>query len=775
MNRFQITAAAAIVAIAAVSLGGCGGGGGSVVAGGGANTSSSDSTVTVSPSLGKFSAGAHVTIKKPDGTTIATADTTLSGTASVNVGSYSGPLVIEVTGGTGVTYYDEGANTNQPFGANDFLRAIAPSVQTNVGVTTATHAAVEAIKTANGGTIPVGITSGAISDANAKIAVALGIGDVLQAPKLVDGSTANTLDVANVNDKYALQLAALAKLAATGKTALDVANDIARDLSDDKLDGQVNGVAIPNRSTTYTVGSVVGDMSNNVKTQAAALATSNTNNLVNNDPTVVGIVTPDVTKVVAPSPAVLLAKAMFKELRMTFSSLANSSKTGFLDNQARALDVDIKASVAPTMSKVFGRINALNSALKVYDDSGFGVPNNGTYSGNLFPTLVNGVRYKIEGYINALYGNGHFQYCVAGSFAPGPVTCLLAAGTEALYFDPTTSTTSIKFIRIVVTPTSTANQFSYIATREIRNYDYNTGTFGAVLPDTVSACGNGCSGTITRTFSGSALTGIALTGTLPPSTMNASADTVNLSAIKSSLPTLNNYRYALNGSASSTDAAGLHPAALSFDNGSQIDFDDTNSATTGPKLVAVTIIGTIQTSRSKLTGSLSMSDITKDLTGVNTVPANMVFNGSITDTSTNGAGTFLTGKLESSVTGYGSFDSTKLLSDTNYVHGTATFTGTVQAPASPLLKLVISGSSTGANSSSVTLNYSYGTVSITGSGTSTPTGSSFTLSNQDGIQISANPDPLKPNQNVISKAGVTLASFINGVINYVDGSSETFN
>jgi hypothetical protein len=260
MNRIQVPLVAAMLGAAAISLVGCGGGGG-----GGATDQPVVNNVTVSPSLGKFSAGAHVSIKNAAGTSVGSADTTAAGTATVNVGSYSGPIVVEVAGGTNVTYYDEGTKSSSPFGAAAVLRAIAPSVSSAVGVTAATNASVEAIKSApaNGGAIPANITSDAINTSNNKIAVALGIADVLQAPKLVDASTGTTLDIGTAADKYALQLAALAQLASTGKTALDVAVDIAKDLQDGILDGKftpATGPVVPNAATTYTQATVVADI-----------------------------------------------------------------------------------------------------------------------------------------------------------------------------------------------------------------------------------------------------------------------------------------------------------------------------------------------------------------------------------------------------------------------------------------------------------------------------------------------------------------------------------
>jgi hypothetical protein len=69
--------------------------------------------------------------------------------------------------------------------------------------------------------------------------------------------------------------------------------------------------------------------------------------------------------------------------------------------------------------------------------------------------------------------------------------------------------------------------------------------------------------------------------------------------------------------------------------------------------------------------------------------------------------------------------------------------------------------------------YTYGTINITASGTSSSAGSSVTVTNQDGIQIANDPSVAK--QQLITKNGTTVGTFKNGVINYVDGSSETLN
>lgn len=771
MTRFPLTSTAALVAVAAMTLSACGGGGGGSDA---APTAAAGTTVTVSPSLGKFSPGAHVHLLKPDRSLLGKADITSAGTASVNVGSYAGPLLVEVSGDTGVTYYDEGTKDARPFGASEVLRAIAPAVQTSVGVTPATHAAVEAIKFGNGGSIPVAISSADIGAANAKIAAALGISDVLQAPKLVDGSTSTTLDLANVSDKYALQLAALAKLAIGGKTALDVAKEIASDLSDGKLDGQVNGTPIPNRSTGYTVASVAADIANLLKSAASDLGNTNTAALVNSDPTVLGTVKTDVTQVVAPSAGVLQAKAMFAELRTTLNSFSNSAKTGFLNNQALRMSDDVNQVVSPEASKLFSRLSVIDRAITTFEGAQAGITNTGgVYSGTVsIPgEAVTSAWISESGTLNnVLAGTGGTQYCFVARpvTASSPITCYASSAGS---FGFNGSSTFIKFIKFVVMPAA-SGQYSYTATRQNRTWDPATSTLG---PESVVASVPTGAGSVTKTASN-----LTLTGTMPPSATNiftgaatAGVDTITLSSTKSGSSAANT-SYALTGSVSATSVASSKPVTFSLDTGSHIDVDESNAAGTGNKLLAFALVGTARTDATKLTGNLSMSGFTTDKSGTSTVASTVSFTGTLSDTSPSGAGDFLVGKLDATVTGYSNYDVTMLTAGSNYIHGTASFTGTVQAPSRPQLKLVVSGNATGANTGDATVNYSYGTVSITGSGTSSPSaGSSFTLSNQDGITIAA--DPSNAHQNLISKSGVTLGTFSSGVINYADGTSETFN
>lgn len=796
-------------------LAACGGGGG--------DTTPSTNTVTVSPSLGKFSAGAKVTIKNLSGTTLGTGDTTSAGTASVNIGSHSGPILIEVAGSLGVTYFDENDNSSKSFGTSEKLTAIAPAFNASIGVTAATHAAVAAIKAKNSNQIPSSFTADGIQLANSKIAAALGIADVLQTPKLVDISTSTTLDLADIKDKYALQLAALAKLAGTGKSALDVAKDLASDLSDDKLDGQFDplsiggtGATVPNASTvTFNAGTVKGILETRLVDAATVFGTADTKAIVTNDPTTVGTIKPDVSVVVAPPTGtnttyLQKAKAMFAELRTTLRSYVNDGKTGFLDNQAKTAGDDLKASAGPAMDAVLVRIGAIKTAIDTYVLAKAGTTSAYGWSTDVNPESGTGnVRIFQSGNLYGVYnGTGAMNKCwtdstVAASIAK--ITCL-HAGVQG--YDGTNH--RIKFVRFELTPVgSSSTDFSYTATRYnavilTTNWDGSPATFGtpskatnALLTTDANNPVYVVSGSGTTSFakdSNDKLISVSLDGTMPPSSSvcvvpNSNSvtqqspncktgqieipatgvDTLKITGSRTALSTAGNYRYALTGSVSAVKATdSTKTVSLSLDNGTYVDVDEnvTNGQSTAAKL-----IGTVQTAATKFTGTTTMGSFVTNTFSHDRLPSNVVFSGSITDISTGGVGEILTGKLETSISNWSSYNTAINPSSSNYLLGTLTFTGTVAAPSRPVMKLVLSGTTTGFRKGTMTMSYNYGTTTITGSGTSDSGTTSLTLSNQDGIQLA--PDATDSTKVNITKSGGALGFIKDNKVNYVDGFTES--
>lgn len=798
---------------------GCGGGGGG-------DAPLAATPITVAPSLGKFSLGTPVKLTKPDGTELASGSLGADGKYTFSLTGYTGPVVVEVLGGANVQYYDEGTKTMTAFGAGKKLRAMMPKPQTEVGVTALTNAAV--IKLDLAGTLKTA-TASTVDDANTTVTNALktllgltGI-DILQAPTLVDGNTGKNLKAASVGDKYAIALAAFAKTASgtNAKTGLpndasDAAEALANDLKDGNLDGKDTTTATPTTITGYDRATITtnykaatSDLAEAAsetvlnQTYDANLATSSSGSSSGTPTSQPGTGGGSATVPVTGQTDLDLAKAMFAELRTTLNSFANGNKTGFLDTQATSMNADLNANVAPEMAKVANRISALGNAMRTFEDAAAYTSGNtlGFVSGSSPFTKTTTLLRQRGDLLSVWYGYGSSDYCWTDSATgvSSKVTCAHADSNSVDW-----ANNKIKMVFFELTRTAT-NQYTYTATRYNEVVTISAGTnwqpMFAATPTVVTQDSNGNlmpsgSGTVAKTVSGSTVTGLEITGTLPPSasttvttslcssgmgptcTLTSSnnlvttgVDNIAVSVARTAL-TANTYNYALTGSVSTTklgDATKV--VTLSLDSGSYFNTDETPA--TSPKLIAAKFMGTAQTAATKFTGSL---DVGSFATSKNNEfsPTSIVFNGSINDIRPSiGIGQILTGKLEATVTDYANFDSSLAESSTNYLHAKMTFTGTVQAPSRPLLKLVVAAAKTGVATGDVTLNYSYGSnISITGSGTMAPSGNTLVLSNQDGIQfgITANQATIP-----VTKSGTTLATITNGVINYIDGVTESLN
>lgn len=723
---------------------GCGGGSG--------DAAPTLQSMTLTPSLGQFSKGTIVRLKKLDDSVLSSGPIEDNGKVTLTFSGYTGPVVVEVLGGVGVTYYDEGTKTDQPYAGT--LRAVVPTPQAEVGVTALTHAAAAKM------VVSSTLTADQINLANTKVAAIFGYADgdsILQAPTLVNITTGNTLNVATTGDKYALILAALAKTATSGLTKADVVVALASDLKDDKLDGLEGATPI----SSYLPATITTQYLDAAKD----LADDNSKTVIAGAPLVP---TTDVSTVatVSNQSDVDLAKAMFAELRTTLNSFSNGSQTGFLNTQAQRMSADLNANVAPEMGRVGRRLNALQVSIDTLEDAKLYSPGNpngfvlGTAPGTTTPQVL----IRKNGSPDAVWnGYGNWNYCHADASTAAAVTQVVCsfAGPDSAAGNPN----RIKLVTFVLT-SSAAGQYAYTATRYNRSVTLSA--FGAVTSVGNEVIASGVpvgSGTVSQTFDGSNPTGLTVNGTMPPSTDLTGADTIAIAATRTAL-TAPNFRYALTGSVSTTNNADpAKKVTLSLDAGSSIDLNETTGEPVGGK-----IVGTAKTVATQFTGSVEIGSFVTNASGQSD-PTKVVFDGSISDTSSGGAGQILTGKLEATVTDYQSYVSTSAETSTNFLKAKLTFTGTVQAPSRPLLKLVLAADRTSLNSGAVTLNYSYGTNSITGSGLIDETNSannSMTLSNQAGIQVVTK-------TGLVTKAGSTtpVATILNGKIGYADGVTES--
>jgi hypothetical protein len=259
MIRFR---PALLTVTTALALVGCGG-------------SDSDSiavapTVSVSSSaqaqLGSFSAGASVVYFRPDGTTLGTGTTDASGKAAVDLGSYTGPFTVRVSGGPGVTYYDEADRTNKPFGSSASLMAIVKGSVgglNSVGVTPLTHAAAR-LAGLNAASPVLGSRSAAdIDTANGQIAKMFGlpVGFDITKPPTPVSSTSTALTGTSDASSYAAVLAALAITAKAGGVDPATSADSIAALFGSTTPGQANATLasfLANVQTLFSGGAVGG-------------------------------------------------------------------------------------------------------------------------------------------------------------------------------------------------------------------------------------------------------------------------------------------------------------------------------------------------------------------------------------------------------------------------------------------------------------------------------------------------------------------------------------
>jgi len=208
-------------------------------------------TISVVPALGAFGEGAKVSVIDPTtGTELAFKNTNASGVAVVDIGNYSGPMVLRVTGATGVKFYDEGLLGDVDFGSTRAMLAIVPADSltsgSSYGITPFTHlAAVFAGLSAN--TLKVskptgGTESDTMTNALARTRLLLGLRsdtsklrnihtlNLLTAPTVLSSTTASAgIDLSTPGGYmgYLLAEVARASRASTSTSAIDFAERLA--------------------------------------------------------------------------------------------------------------------------------------------------------------------------------------------------------------------------------------------------------------------------------------------------------------------------------------------------------------------------------------------------------------------------------------------------------------------------------------------------------------------------------------------------------------------
>lgn len=228
----------------------------------------STAQVTITPSLGKILNAKVVLRNAKTGVQLGSGTTGNTGVATFTATKTTDPVIAEVQGQANSKYFDESKNAELDFGTEQKIRVVLPTFTNNIGVSTLTEIAYQAaVKKAGSSSA---LTANIVNGANEAIRKALApeLTSITATPHLV-GSTSDLATIANNEaGKYALRLAALAKLVSAENTApaLAVLAQLNADFADGTFDGMADGTAI----TAYTQANLQSKIQANLNSTITA-------------------------------------------------------------------------------------------------------------------------------------------------------------------------------------------------------------------------------------------------------------------------------------------------------------------------------------------------------------------------------------------------------------------------------------------------------------------------------------------------------------------------
>ncbi|MDO8455366.1 MAG: hypothetical protein Q7T07_00430 [Burkholderiaceae bacterium] len=223
--------------------------------------------VTKGP-LGNASVTAYSISGGQMGTTIGSTMTDTNGNFSMGIGSYAGPVMLQVSGGV---YKDEATGTTMSMAQGDVMTAIMPTVAANTNTAGIQVTPVTGMAQTLAQSMPGGMTDANIASANASMGNYFSISDVLHvAPMnpLVPGSgTGASQDARN----YGMTLAAVSQYAKNLNMAVSSAmvTALMNDASDGMMEGKKGSAPV-----SMTMGGMMGTsaMASNAGTGGLASA-----------------------------------------------------------------------------------------------------------------------------------------------------------------------------------------------------------------------------------------------------------------------------------------------------------------------------------------------------------------------------------------------------------------------------------------------------------------------------------------------------------------------
>ena len=484
------------------------------------------------------------------------------------------------------------------------------------------------------------------------------------------------------------------------------------------------------------------------------------------------------------------AKGMFSELRTTVRAYSNDLRDGFLDAQQTRMHTDMQNKVGPDFKKVQqafqGRVRAMSLFQDIWKD------NTASYTTSINATAgtVSAIRMWTDGSDNIRCFSNDMAGTVVTKSLLTDVTCRrLNTGISAYVYSPsfTSRTQVIPFVKIspdtgqaaVSSLATPPDAYGYKwetwkATRTETSTSgfFNTFTFATSAPITPLFAG-----TFSRTYlpGTTNLSAFSIAGDINSSDASFHHSTLTVTGTRTLQSAANSvYRNSISGSVTSKDATGNSMVTLALASGSYYDTKEDASGNPLPNSPqALHFVGKAETSGSRFTGTIDLNAFATDADDAEWIPTSVVFNGTMEDLSSGGAGVYLNGTLTLTLNNLAAYHSLQPESSGNFQSADLAFVGSIQGSNRPEMRLTFGTSRTGLNTYSVNTTYTYGVISVTGSGTLDKGNSEsvLTLTNQDGVTVSFHPRA----DAVVSKGGTTLGTIPLGssIVYFTDGYFES--
>lgn len=239
LKKFRIAAGyltLILLTIALTMLIGCGGGGGTSVTAT-PETGTVSGTAIKGPVSGATVMASSINSDGTKGRQIGIAMTDPQGNFSMNVGSHSGPLMLQMTGGS---YIDEATGSMTTMGAGDMMTTAVPSMAagenlTNIHMTPLTSMAQQMAQNMAGG-----MTQANIAQANSLVGQYFVVNDILHTHPM-DPLTNGSGPVSSQDQRnYGISMAAMSQYAKS--IGMPNSSGMVTVMMNDASDGQMNGI-----------------------------------------------------------------------------------------------------------------------------------------------------------------------------------------------------------------------------------------------------------------------------------------------------------------------------------------------------------------------------------------------------------------------------------------------------------------------------------------------------------------------------------------------------